>query len=412
MSKLLVIGYVWPEPKSSAAGSRMIQLIEFFKNKNYQIIFATTARESDNKYDLNELGIQTEKIKLNDPEFDVFLEDFMPDVVLFDRFMMEEQFGWRVDAICPNSLKLLDTEDLHFLRHARHTSFKENKKVEEIYFESDLAKREIAAIYRCDLSLIISEIEFKLLIEEFKIPENILLYLPFLLKEVSEQEQLKLPVFEDRKDFISIGNFLHEPNWNAVLYLKEKIWPLLSKTIPEAKMHIYGAYPSQKVLNLHNQKEKFIVNGWAESSQEVMQNTRVCLAPIQFGAGLKGKLIEAMQYGTASVTTKIGAEGINGQLEWNGFITEDDDEFIESSIKLYTKPSLWNEKQKNGFKIINNRFNRFIHSETFKQRITIIQDDLKEHRSANFTGKMLKHHLHKSTYFMSRFIEEKNRNKN
>ncbi|CAL66524.1 glycosyltransferase [Christiangramia forsetii] len=409
MPKLLVIGYVWPEPKSSAAGTRMMQLLKFFQNENYQITFATTARETDNKADLNELGIQSEKIKLNDADFDVFLEDLMPHIVLFDRFMVEEQFGWRVDTVCPEAIKILDTEDLHFLRKARHQSFKENKKAEEIYFDSDLAKREIAAIYRCDLSLIISEIELKLLTSKFQVPESILQYLPFLLKEISEKEQLNLPVFEDRKDFISIGNFLHEPNWNAVLYLKEKIWPQIRKALPEAKMQVYGAYPSQKVLNLLNSKENFIINGWAESSREVMRDSRVCLAPIQFGAGLKGKLVEAMQNGTASVTTKIGAEGINGQLAWNGFITESDNEFIEKSIELYTNDQLWEKQLKLGFDIINKRFNKQEHIENFRKKLSLIQNDLERHRLTNFTGKMLKHHLHKSTYFMSRFIEEKNK---
>jgi len=412
MPKLLVIGYVWPEPKSSAAGTRMMQLLDFFQNENYQVTFATTARETENKVDLNELGIQTEKIKLNDTDFDLFLKELMPDIVLFDRFMMEEQFGWRVDTVCPEAIKILDTEDIHFLRKARHQSYKEGKKEEEIYLGSDLAKREVAAIYRCDLSLIISEIEVKLLNTKFQVSETILEYLPFLLNQISEKEQLKLPVFQDRKDFIYIGNFLHEPNWNAVLYLKEKIWPEIRKALPEAKMQIYGAYPSQKVLNLHNPKENFIMNGWTESSQEVMKNSRVCLAPIQFGAGLKGKLVEAMQHGTASVTTKIGAEGINGQLEWNGFITDSDNEFIEKSIELYTNDLLWGEQQKFGFDIINKRFRKEERLENFREKLRLIQSDLGKHRLGNFTGKMLKHHLHKSTYFMSRFIEEKNKNEN
>jgi len=409
MPKLLVIGYVWPEPKSSAAGSRMLQLLKYFQNENYQITFATTARDTENKVDLNKYGIQTEKIKLNDPEFDILLQNLMPDMVLFDRFMIEEQFGWRVDHICPKAIKILDTEDLHFLRNARQLSFQKQSNPEEIYLNSDLTKREIAAIYRCDLSLIISEVEQQLLITKFQAPESIIFYLPFLLNKISKITKNSFPLFEERKDFISIGNFLHEPNWNAILYLKEKIWPDLRKKLPEAKMQIYGAYPSQKVLNLHNPKENFLVNDWAKSSEEVMKNARVCLAPIQFGAGLKGKLVEAMQFGTASITTSIGAEGINGNLNWNGFITDSDKDFIQHSAALYTNRKLWNEQQKFGFEIINKRFDKEIHEQRFSEKLQKINHDLDLHRKGNFTGKMLKHHLHKSTYFMSRFIEEKNK---
>ncbi len=412
MPRLLIIGYVWPEPKSSAAGARMMQLIEFFKKENYEITFATTARDTDNKIDLNSLGIKSEKIKLNDPQFDDFLKELMPDAVLFDRFMMEEQFGWRVDNICSEAIKILDTEDLHFLRNARQKAFKENREAKDIYLNSELAKREIAAIYRSDLSLIISEPEMELLRSEFRIPDEILFYLPFMLNPVKEKEQGELPGFEARKDFISIGNFLHEPNWNAVLFLKEKIWPDLRKHLPDAKMNIYGAYPTQKVLNLHNPKENFLVHGWADNSNLVMKSARVCLAPIQFGAGIKGKLVIAMKNGTPSVTTSFGSEGISDFNHWNGYVSNETDNFIRRSKELYNNKELWQEKQSIGFEIYNERFNLNFHHERFRKVLFQIIQDLEDHRNANFTGKMLKHHLHKSTYFMSRFIEEKNRNKN
>ena len=412
MPTLLVIGYVWPEPTSSAAGSRMMQLLQFFQTYNYEIVFATTARETNNKVDLPALGIKEQKIKLNDSGFDDFIKKLMPEIVLFDRFMMEEQFGWRIDKICPDALKILDTEDLHFLRDARQLAYKHNISEAEIYLDSDLAKREIAAIYRSDLSLIISEIEMNLLQSEFNIPENILFYLPFMLEPVSETESSKLPAFENRKDFISIGNFLHKPNWKAVLFLKENIWPGIRKKLPEAQMHIYGAYPSQKVFNLHNEKENFLVHGWAEDSKVVMQKARICLAPILFGAGLKGKLVEAMQCGTPSITTYVGAEGINANLEWSGFICDDNEEFVAKAVALYSDEDLWENKQKFGFHTINQRFNKDSHFKLFRRKLEDIQENLKNHRDLNFTGKMLKHHLHRSTYFMSKFIEEKNRNKN
>ena len=412
MPTLLVIGYVWPEPTSSAAGSRMMQLLQFFQTCNYEIVFATTARKTNNKVDLSSLGIKEQKIKLNDSGFDDFIKKIMPEIVLFDRFMMEEQFGWRIDKICPDALKILDTEDLHFLRDARQEAYKHNISEAEIYLDSDLAKREIAAIYRSDLSLIISEVEMNLLQSQFNIPENVLFYLPFMLKPVSETESSKLPAFENRKGFINVGNFLHEPNWKAVLFLKENIWPGIRKKLPEAQMHIYGAYPSQKVFNLHNEKENFLVHGWAEDSKVVMQKARICLAPILFGAGLKGKLVEAMQCGTPSITTYVGAEGINANLEWSGFICDDNEEFVAKAVALYSDEDLWENKQKFGFHTINQRFNKDSHFKLFRQKLKNIQENLKNHRDLNFTGKMLKHHLHRSTYFMSKFIEEKNRNKN
>ncbi|MUP45739.1 glycosyltransferase [Gramella sp. BOM4] len=411
MSKVLVIGYVWPEPASSAAGKRMMQLIELFREQAYQVIFATTARHTDNMVDLESLGISTRKIQLNHPSFDDFLAEVMPEIVVFDRFMMEEQFGWRVDEICPNALKILDTEDLHFLRKAREKALKKRLPESELIHDLDLTKREIAAIYRCDLSLIISEFEMHLLKKEFNLPSEFLHYLPYLLNNPKEEEIARLPAFQERKDFMFIGNFLHAPNWDSVLYLKEKIWSGIRKKIPVANLHIYGAYASEKNFQLENKQQGFYVHGWASDSSTVLKQARLCLAPIKFGAGLKGKFIDAMLNGTPSITTPTGAEGIAINGQWPGFIAEEPEDLIARSVELYHDEDLWKGKQLRGFELLRNRFDRNEYSKEFISRIETLKAGLQKHRKLNFTGQMLKHHLHRSTYFMSRFIEEKNREK-
>src|SRR5690606_286540 len=126
--------------------------------------------------------------------------------------------------------------------------------------------------------------------------------------------------FEEREGFMFIGNFLHEPNWHTLQVLKTKIWPVLRKKIPNVMLHIYGAYASQKVMQLNNEGENFLVHGRADNAEEVISKHRLLIAPIKFGAGLKGKFIEAMQVGTPSVTTSIGAEAMKGDLDWNGAI--------------------------------------------------------------------------------------------
>ncbi|WP_282018806.1 glycosyltransferase [Salegentibacter mishustinae] len=410
-SRLLVIGCVWPEPNSSAAGSRMLQLLEFFLAENYKITFVTTAARSEFAVDLDKMNIASEVIKMNHPSFDELIKNVQPDLVLFDRFMTEEQFGWRVDENCPEAIKILDTEDLHFLRKTRIEAYKKSLPEEDLYFDAEITKREIASIYRCDLSLIISEAEIKLLQEEFKISSKLLYYLPFQLEPISEEEKINLPGFEQRENFISIGNFLHEPNWNAVLYLKEEIWPLIRRELPGAKLYIYGAYPSQKVWNLHNEKEGFIVKGRTENAEAVMRNAKVCLAPIRFGAGLKGKLIQAMQCGTPAVTTSVGAEGIPGNLAWNGYITNNQQEFAKKAVGLYTEENLWKNAVENGFRIINSRFNKTEHQQEFSKKLAELIQNISVYRRENFVGRMLQHHQHRSTYFMAKFIEEKEKGK-
>ncbi|MCF4101528.1 glycosyltransferase family 4 protein [Gillisia sp. M10.2A] len=408
MKSLLVIGYVWPEPNSSAAGARMMQLLDFFLLQNYKITFASTAAKTIHMANLEEMDINSINIELNNSSFDDFISALAPDIVLFDRFMMEEQFGWRVTKICPNSIKILDTEDLHFLRKHRELEFKALQKNQLKIKDSELAKREIASIYRCDLSLIISKQEMQLLITDFEVPINLLIYIPFLFDKLSENTITELPKYEEREHFVSIGNFRHFPNYDAVLYLKKEIWPLINKELPRAQMHVYGAYPSQKVTQLNAPRNNFFIKGWTKNAQWEVKNAKVSLAPLRFGAGLKGKLTEAMLCGTPNVTTSLGAEGMHGELGWNGYIENAPVLFAQAAIALYTKPDIWKEAQLRGFDIINQLYDKIPHQERLKLKIEELFNTLQKHRTANFTGAMLNQHRNKSTYFLSKFIEVKN----
>ncbi|BFM48868.1 glycosyltransferase [Marinomonas sp. THO17] len=404
--QILVIGYVWPEPNSSAAGSRMMQLLHSFHQQNWPITFASPAQLSDHMADLSEYNINVTQIELNNDSFDRFIDDLQPNIVIFDRFMMEEQFAWRVEKCCPDALRVLNTEDLHSLRHGRHQAVKTERPFQLKDMYSDLGVREIAAIHRSDLTLMISEYETQLLKDEFQVPESHLMYLPFMLEEAPQSTAL--PLFEERQHFVTIGNFRHAPNWDAVRQLKTHIWPKIRQALPTTELHIYGAYPPPKASQLHNPKQGFHIKGWAEDAKQVISQARICLAPIRFGAGIKGKLVEAMQVGTPSITTKIGAEAMAGPWPWNGVITDDVDEFVAAAVSLYQDQASWQLMQNNGFSILNARFQRNEWQNKLIQRLlrqVQLKDVLRDH---HFWGKMLRHHSLKSTQYMSQWIALKN----
>ncbi|MDX8552914.1 glycosyltransferase family 4 protein [Tenacibaculum sp. 1B UA] len=408
MQELLIIGYVWIE-KTTGAGNRMLQLLNVFKNQNYSITFATPAQKTENSLNLTELGIEEKSIELNSSSFDDFVKELQPDVVLFDRFMMEEQFGWRVAEHCSKALRILDTEDLHFLRKTRHQQLKKKEQFStEALLQSDEAKREIAAILRCDMSLIISAYEIKLLKEVFKIDEALLYNLPFLLDRIDAEAIQNWKSFEERAHFVFVGNFFHAPNVDAVLQLKS-IWKSIRKQLPEVELHIYGAYVTKQIQQLHKPKDGFIIKGFAKDVLEVVKNARVVLAPIRFGAGIKGKLTEAMECGTPSVTTSIGAEGMHANLPWNGFIEDDFEKFASKAIELYTYDILWKKAQQKGIEIINLIYDKEKLVNSFTNRINETQEDLETHRTQNFLGSLLRHQTLQATKFMSKWIEEKNR---
>ncbi|MBE0422024.1 glycosyltransferase [Pseudoalteromonas nigrifaciens] len=406
MKKVLVIGYVWPEPNSSAAGTHMMSLLNAFRAQNWQVEFATPALRTEHMVNLDDFGISSQSIALNCESFDDYVKAYAPDIVMFDRFMMEEQFGWRVDKHCPNALKILDTEDLQCLRNARHEAHKGEREFTTNDLHSDIAKREIAAILRCDLSLIISSYEMSLLNDVFKIEPSLLHHLPFMVDLNTLPTSTK--TFEQRQHFMTIGNFRHAPNWDAVLYLQQ-IWPLIRKQLPKAELHIYGSYPPPKATALNNPKSGFLIKGWADNAFEVMQSARVCLAPLRFGAGIKGKLLEAMIMQTPSVTTNIGSEGMHNELSWPGKIANTAEDFANAAVEMYNNQSEFEQAQQDGNTLLNTLYDKAQLSAALIQKVDSISSDLNAHREKNFTGQMLKHHTMRSTQYMSQWIAEKNK---
>lgn len=388
----------------------MLQLIQFFISQGYQVVFGTTAVKNDNSIDLSSLGVQEIKIALNDSSFDRLIQEMNPAIVLFDRFITEEQFGWRISEFSPKTIRVLDTEDLHCLRKTREEAFLKGVKFSNnLLLNSDIAKREIASIYRCDISLIISSFEMQLLKEVFKVNTTLLCHLPFFFDQLSEVEVNSWKSFEERSHFVSIGNFLHSPNLDAVKYLKQDIWKRIRQQLPTAELHIYGAYPTQQVLEFHSPTSGFFVHGYTEQANKVIGDARVMLAPLRFGAGIKGKLSSAMQNGTPTVTSSIGAEGMHDDLSWNGFIEDRIEDFVDKAIELYSDQKKWKEAQLNGIQIINQLYCKEKIQSKFSMVLKKIFENLAHNRTHNFIGQMMHHHSLKSSKYLSKWIEEKNK---
>lgn len=398
----LIIGKVWPEPSSTAAGRRTLDVLQSLQAADWQLSYASSAQAGPYSLDLESMGIQMHTIQVNDSGFDVWLADLAPDVVIFDRFMIEEQFGWRVETVCPEVIRILDTQDLHCLRDARQQQLKTGKPIELF---NDIALREIASIHRCDLTLMISEFEIQLLSEVFAIHERQLAYWPFVLGAA----ELNVPSFDQRQHFIMIGSFHHAPNLDAARWCQQAIWPIIRQALPDAELHLYGSYGEKYSGELNAPKLGFHFKGRADDALETMQQYRVNMAPLRFGAGLKGKLFDAFETSTPSVTTPVGVEGISSEAyEWGCEVSEDPQVIAATAIHLYQDQIQWQRVQQCGQRIAIERFHRDQWANRLPQICSDAREQLDANRKANFVGQMLRHHHHRSTEFMSRWIEAKN----
>ena len=404
MSKtLLLIAKNWPEPNSTAAGRRTIDLLSVFADAGYDVHISSAAEETPFQWLPLKDTYQLHKITVNDSAFDHWITHLKPDIVIFDRFVMEEQFGWRVKQQVPNALTILDTSDLHCLRVAREKAFKIGG---ELNLLNDQAIREITSIIRCDITIMISNVEVELLKQTFGIPDHLLVYLPFLI-DINEIDCSSS--FLSRDHCVMIGGFKHEPNRDATRWLKESIWPVLRQRLPKhCEMHVYGGYADHAMNQLNNPRERFFIKGRTEDALETLKQYRVNLAPLRFGAGQKGKILEGWLTGTPTITTPIGAESMT-DVESLGYPpTTVVDDFCSVVEKAYYDQEYWQDLQRNGVNILAKNFSRNQFEDRFIQQITGVHQNLSDHRHRNFWGRILWTNQFRASEFMSRWIELKN----
>ena len=408
MKTLLIFGSNWPEPASSAAGARTLQLLDLLLERGWKVSFFTSANRREHSAHLP-VEVDQRQIKLNSSEVDHLLKDLDPDLVWFDRFMLEEQFGWRIAEHCPRAKRMIDTIDLHSLREVRRVASKENREIQPRDWFTDLALRELSAIFRSDLSLLISDKEERILTEDLGIPRSLLHVIPFLCTPEQQNSWKSTPGFEVRKDFVTLGNFRHPPNADSVRFLIEQVWPGIREACPGVNLHLYGADLPPALQQLHAPGKGVHVKGRAEDAIETLSHYRILLAPLRYGAGLKGKLFDAMLAGTPSVTTPIGAEGMQGEFSWPGHVCKTWDEFTNAAVKLYQNETEWKERQERIPGMLQGRFDRGVYADRFMERIHTLLNSPSDETLDQLPGAMLRHHLHRSTEYMSRWIEAKNK---
>ena len=404
--RVLMIGYVWPEPSSSAAGRHFMSLAKLFAGKASRLCIASAAERSEYSEDIGKLGYESQQLELNSASFDEFVSQYDPELVVFDRFMTEEQFGWRVNQCCPNAIKVLDTEDLQSLREERRRCVMAEEEFEaKLLLNSDKFKRELAAIHRSDLSLIISPHEHQLLVNTFNVPSSHLVLLPFLLE--TEELAVAPNAYAEREGAVAIGNFRHAPNWDSVREIY-RLWPRIREQLPSATISIYGAYLPPKAMQLNQPKQGFTIKGRADDALDVISSAKVLLAPLRFGAGLKGKLLEAAIVGTPSVTTEIGAEGMLIEVDqWPGAVASDDESFVAATIRLLRDEEYFCERQRHT-KLFLGQFTAQKWASNLTDRLTQISAvGVEIHRQGNLTGLLMNYHGAKSYQFMSQWIQVK-----
>jgi hypothetical protein len=480
---VLFVSFLWPEASSSAAGVRTRSLLEAFQAWGWQVHYLACARANEHTESLERSGVTAHRVSPNrGADFEDALDRASPDAVVFDRFTAEEAFSFRVRAARPTAARILDMQDLHALRRARHdavkTALKKKKLATLSGADADLGEsvlraslaavpaagdpsvaRELAAVHRCDLTLVCSPVETRLMRDRFGVPASKLVPASFFCAQSSsaskktEKKTEKNPPrgsrpFASREGFTTIGTFYHPPNVDAVRWLAAEVWPKIRESLPDATMRVYGAYPTEAVKQLHKPKEGFLVLGFAESVAAAMDESRVLLAPLRFGAGIKGKIVDAWMHGLPVVTTPIGAEGMrpgedalwsdcsarrstiikDEEEDWGGrWRSLDAASFARDAVALHEDAGAWERARARGSELIAELFAGeknlaavrdatealFVEAEAEFENVREggeterFSTTLEARRARDYVGGALWHHTLRSTEYFSRWIEMK-----
>lgn len=462
----------WPEPNATAAGIRTMSLLQHLSSSPTSpftsVHFGSGAKNFPQSLLLGATNIHWHKIKPNRTDDMTNLLETIADnygpvrAVVFDRFYSEEAFSFRIRTICPDAVLILDMQDVHSLRAGRQCVAEEyedtsatnttmTKQLMQTVMELDPASfnsdsgdvskrkmkaydtflRELSSVHRSDLVLVCSSVEMRLL-ESWGIPNWKLVHASFFCMDEENidanhdhddnnihtpTQQQSYATFDERTDFVTVGGFKHAPNVDSIKILHREIWPRIRIRLPNARLHIYGAYPTHQILSMHDERSGFLVHGHVDNLGKVLLQSRVLLAPLRFGAGCKGKIIDAWRYECPVVTTPIGSEGMaedgldaSGDMShnrWGGLVAYDTEKFVSAAVQLYTQKDLWQSCKEKGKELLNMFFDGRVNLPTVENSVRDCISDLNRRREADIFGSILWRDTQRSTEYFSRWIELK-----
>ena len=160
--------------------------------------------------------------------------------------------------------------------------------------------------------------------------------------------------FADRRDLFFIGSFNHRPNADAVKFFVKEVFPRVLDELPDVKFRVAGNNPPDELLELNSENVK--IEGFVEDVAPFFEGCRVFVAPLRYGAGMKGKIGQAFSYGLPTVTTAVGAEGMRLTGEKDVLIADDAETFAAEIVRLYQTEKLWQKLSDNCYRYIEENF--------------------------------------------------------
>lgn len=333
---ILVIDDDLPQHDKSSGSKRLFELLKLFKKLNLNIIFLPNNGLKIEPYftELQQIGIE---ILLNKPDKKGLLKDLNQilnkiDYAWISRPMLNQEFQ-KVIKKNKNTKIIFDTVDLHFVRMFRQSEKEKNEKLKRKALKFKKIELELAK--HSDATITVTDTE-RVLLEKENI-KNV-----YVIPNIHAHQTPKVNTsFKDRKGIVFIGGFKHEPNIDAVKWFMLEILPTIWAALGKIPVYLLGSFPTDEVKAFAN--ENVFVPGYLEDVSEYFLNSKLFVAPLRYGAGMKGKIGQSLEFGLPIVSTTIGVEGMDLIHENNVLIADDAEDFAKEVIRLYENEHLWSE---------------------------------------------------------------------
>ncbi|NEV62566.1 glycosyltransferase [Thiorhodococcus minor] len=356
--RVLVVDAVMLTPDQDSGSLRMFHLLETFLEQGWHVTFAPSNLEYCEPYGghLQRRGVEV----LHAPQT-VSIADFLHrrgaecDLVILSRVMVASALLDDVRLHAPQAWLWFDTVDLHFLREQREADLRADPAACKL--AEQRKRQELDLMQRSDLTLVVSHIEREMLAVEA--PEVRV----EILSNIHDLHPTQTP-FEARDAILFIGGFNHDPNVDAVRYYVHEVLPLVWAEIGQVPTYIIGSRPTLDVLALHDPERNLHVTGYVEEVAPYFERARLSIAPLRYGAGVKGKINMSMAYGVPVVATPCAAEGMFLEDGADILIGDDPEAFAKAVVRLYSDQGIWQDLARKGLANIERHFSRRTARET------------------------------------------------
>ncbi|PWK85708.1 glycosyltransferase [Fulvimonas soli] len=345
---ILVMDALTPDPRRDAGSVQMLGIMRLLHEQGWRITFMADNRQATTEeiLRLGELGVET----LCDPwspSLPRWLEREGPglDAVLVSRYYVAAPHLPLLRRYATRARILLEVADLHFLREQRAAQQRGDDALKRQSQETK--RRELATIRACDATLVVSTAERDLLARE--VPGAKVVLVP----NMHEVRGRRRP-FQQRSGLIFVGGFGHPPNEDAARWLTGEIFPLVRARRADIELHLVGQVPDDAKPRL--QGPGVVVHGRVEDLSILLDCCRLALAPLRFGAGVKGKVNVAMSHGLPVVATTMAAEGMWIEHEVNALLADDAEAFAAAILRLYDDEALWTRLSDAGLENVRRHF--------------------------------------------------------